>query len=163
MKTIRELSEELKISKEAIYKKIKFQLKEELADHVIKVNNVTHIDEFGERILFESLSMERQQAIQQTFEPDADGGTDMVTGAVILQDAPFQPVHSEFVRLLQEQLRLKDQQIDVQNEHITQLITQTGYGQMLLKTSLYKNTLLLQAPATKVKVRKSFWASIFKR
>lgn len=55
MKTIKELSEILGISKVALYKKLKTQLKNDLTGHIKKVNNVTYIDDFGTSIISESL------------------------------------------------------------------------------------------------------------
>ena len=59
MKTIKNLALSLKISKEAIYKKIKIQLKHELKEHIIKKHNVTYIDEEGEKIIAQSLKPDK--------------------------------------------------------------------------------------------------------
>lgn len=55
MKTIKELSEALNISKVALYKKLKTQLKDELTGHIKKLNNITYIDDLGISIIAESL------------------------------------------------------------------------------------------------------------
>lgn len=163
MKTIRQLSDDMKISKEAIYKKIKHQLKDALNGHIVKVDNITQLDEIGERILFESLSLERQQAIQDTIE---------LSNEVTPLDEPLsnpdplnQPLLNELVNLLKEQVRLKDIQIDAQNSHITNLISQVGYGQMLLKTDVYKNLLLLQANvrANETVRNKPLWKKLLRK
>ncbi len=64
MKTIKQLSTEFGISKEAIYKKLKFQLKNELMGHIFKVEGVTRIDEEGELLIKRSIHRERRTAIE---------------------------------------------------------------------------------------------------
>jgi hypothetical protein len=122
MKTIRQLSTELGISKEAIYKKIKFQLKEQLAGHARKVGNVTRIDGEGELMIRQSLHRERREAIEGVMEAVVEGGP------------PFEPPQghlAEYVGLLREQIRAKDAQIESQSGHIGQLIRQLGVAQLL--------------------------------
>ena len=57
MKTIKELSDSLNISKEALYKKLKVQLKTELKEHIVKRKNITYIDDIGEQIIADSLKV----------------------------------------------------------------------------------------------------------
>jgi hypothetical protein len=117
MKTIRQLSTELGISKEAIYKKVKFQLKDRLEGHVSKVDNVTRIDAEGELMIRQSLHRERREAIETVMDLPAGDG------------APFEPAQAhiaEYVGLLREQIRAKDVQIETQGGHIGRLIRQLG-------------------------------------
>jgi hypothetical protein len=122
MKTIKQLSTELGISKEAIYKKLKFQLKEQLANHVRKVDNVTRIDGEGELLIRQSLHRERREAIETVMETVVEDG------------ALFEPPQAhldEYVMLLREQIRTKDVQIETQSSHIGQLIQQLGLARLL--------------------------------
>ena len=124
MKNIRQLSTEFGISKEAIYKKLKFQLKEQLAEHIVKVDNVTHLDEEGELIIRQSLNRERREAIETLM-----GG--VVEDGAFSEALEGQAHLTEYVTLLKEQVKAKDIQIEAQSGHIGQLIRQLGITQLL--------------------------------
>ena len=130
MKTIKQLSEELKISKEAIYKKIRYQLKDSLENHVIKRNNVTHIDEIGEQIIIQSLNKERQEAIQVIIQSDTMNSE---------MDEAQEHV-SEYIAILEMQLKNKDIQIEMQNNHISRLIKQLDANQFVMQEEETKET-----------------------
>jgi hypothetical protein len=130
MKTIKQLSTELGISKEAIYKKLKFQLKEQLDGHVRKVDNVTRIDGEGELLIRQSLHRERREAIETVMETVVEDG------------ALFEPPQThldEYVMLLREQIRTKDVQIETQSGHIGQLIQQLGLAHLLPQARRLRN------------------------
>ncbi|MDR1705845.1 MAG: hypothetical protein LBS19_14345 [Clostridiales bacterium] len=142
MKTIKQLSNELGISKEAIYKKLKFQLRDELTGHVFKVDSVTRIDEEGERLIRRSLHHERRAAIET------------VMGGVIdveLVDGPSaggidgQAHLTEYVNLLRDQVKEKDIQIETQSGHIGQLIRQLGVFQLLTQNKRLNELAAAQA------------------
>ena len=167
MKTIRQLSEELKISKEAIYKKIKFQLKEELEPHIFKFNNVTHLDDEGERLIMESLTKERRDAIQYVIHTEGERST----------DKPNAPHMLEFIGLLQEQIQMKDFQLQNQNTHISQLMQILNSHQFLLQTERTRNIASLksenarrmpeaagaEALAAGANASKGFWDRFFRK
>lgn len=164
MKTIKQLSKELQISKEAIYKKIKFQLKEPLESHITKLNHVTHIDEIGEQMIIQSLHRERQETIKEIVAADPVDAKENITNV----QAGEQPHLTEYIHLLQEQVKTKDIQIDVQSTHISQLIKQLGNNQFLLQVEQYKKILCIQAETAAVKEpnlykMKSFLSRIFKK
>lgn len=160
MKTIKQLSEELKISKEAIYKKIRYQLKDSLENHVVKRSNITHIDEIGEQIIIQSLNKERQEAIQVIIQDDTiNNGIDEAQEHV-----------SEYIAILETQLKNKDIQIDIQNNHISRLIKQLGANQFVVQSqeteSEMKDKAQDEAAATQefiVEESISVWKRIFKR
>lgn len=166
MKTIKQLSEELKISKEAIYKKMKHPLlKDSLKKHIVKLNNISHIDEIGEKIIISSLKRERQEAIQDILELESD-----LTEQTSEKEINDQPHITEYISILQEQVRTKDVQLEANNNHITQLIDQLGNNQLLFKTEQYKSVLQLQSEIAAAAMNQEikykpdpFWKRIFKR
>lgn len=112
MKTIKNLSTSLNISKEAIYKKIKIQLKQELKDHIIKKNNVTYIDEEGEKLIAQSLKREKNSIDIQTETENQTSEKDNIQPII----QPYNQVEneietSEYISFLKEQLAIKDKQI----------------------------------------------------
>lgn len=149
-KTIKCLSEELGISKEAIYKKLKYQLKGQLEGHVVKIDNITHIDEAGQRAIRQSLSHERKEAIQMIIdvEPAVEGGS--------------QPHITEYIQLLEEQLKVKDEQIQSQNGHIGLLIRQMGNNHLLSQAERLRG-LLTVGEGVAAKEHKSIWRRMFRK
>lgn len=147
MKTIKQLSAELGISKEAVYKKLRFQLREQLESHITKVDNVTHIDEEGEEIIRQSLCLDRREALEGVIE----GGSTAV-----------QPHLTEYIQLLQNQLKTKDVQIEAQNGHIGLLINQLGGNRMLAKAERL-GVLTAVGAGESSQRRKPLWKRIFRR
>ncbi len=131
MKTIKQLSTELGISKEAIYKKLKFQLKNELVGHVFKVDGVTRVDGEGELLIRRSIHHERRAAIENVMGTAAGGaaGAEQTEG----KNTEGQAHLTEYVNLLREQVKEKDIQIETQSGHIGQLIRQLGFHQLLIQ------------------------------
>lgn len=155
MKTIRQLSSEIGISKEAIYKKLKYQLKNELENHITKLDGVTHIDGEGERLIIQSLRMERQEALQGVLEIEP---YDNVSGAP-------EPTR-ELITTLTEQIKTKDEQLETQSEHIGLLIRQLGNSQLLTQAERIRG--LLAATGGTVKAgrgvgQKSFWRRVLRK
>lgn len=149
MKTIKQLSAELGISKEAIYKKLKYQLNEELNGHAVKLDGVTHIDEEGECIIRQSMSHERREAIQ---------------GILDVNDAVDKPHVSEYINLLENQLKTKDLQIETQNSHIGLLIRQLGSSHMLAQAERVRGLLTNKTsvePEKRTRLKISLWRRIF--
>ena len=108
MKTIKEIANELEISKEAIYKKVKNQLKQELKDHIVKKNNVTYIDDEGIKLIASTLKThENLQSKTQTKTESED---------IQPTSEPYKQVESKvendaYISFLQEQILIKDKQI----------------------------------------------------
>ncbi len=162
MKTIKQLSSELGISKEAIYKKLKFQLKDELTGHVLKIDNITRVDEEGERLIRQSLHHERREALETLI--------DDVIDAEVVELNNGQNHLSEYVDLLKEQVKAKDIQIETQSCHIGQLIRQLGINQMIGHNRRLNELTQVQAgrhsngvKPVKSARRKETWRRIFKK
>lgn len=64
-KTVRELAREFNISKEAIYKKINYSMKNELENYIVIHNKTTYITPKGETIIFNSLKKEIRENISK--------------------------------------------------------------------------------------------------
>lgn len=135
MKTIKELSSALQISKEAIYKKIKRQLKQELKGHLIKKNNVTYIDDEGIKLIVNSLKTDKNSpdphAKNTEIQPDIE---------------PYKQVESQvknaaYISFLQEQIFIKDKQIQRLTELNFELV-QTFHQEQKLQAQ--ENLLQLQ-------------------
>ncbi len=161
MKTIKQLSTELGISKEAIYKKLKIQLKDDLTGHIYKVDKVTHIDDDGELIIRRSIHRERREAIESVIDS-------VVEGDAVCETPGGQAHLTEYVNLLREQVKAKDIQIETQSGHIGQLIRQLGITQLTthsrrLTTPPVALTAQLNEPIVPKKVKRGhFWSKIFK-
>lgn len=111
MKTIRELSEILGISKESIYKKIKYQLKVELKDHVFKGSGGALIDDVGESLILQSLRRERAaQEDEMPEEKDVDSTVNSnLEQPNIVNSLQVESV--DIISILKQQLEEKDRQI----------------------------------------------------
>jgi len=95
MKTIKELSESIGISKVSIYKLLK---RNDIKGHVFKKDNVSMIDETGEQLIKNYYSREQGESIND------------IVNDIINDDS--QVKSSDIISLLQEQLREKDGQIN---------------------------------------------------
>lgn len=153
MKTIKELSIDLQISKEAIYKKIKRQLKQELKGHLIKKNNVTYIDDEGIKLIAASLKTDKNSPdvhakkvqIQPSFEPYKQVESEVENAA--------------YISFLKEQIFIKDQQIQRLTELNFELV-QTFHHEQKLQAQ--ENLLQLQNVEPEPS-KKNFLARLFKR
>jgi|GEM_PF-5656768 len=151
MKTIKELSEELKTSKDAIYRQMKHPaLKEIFKDHIVKIDHVSYIDEDGEQIIIRFLRHERQQAIQNILDLEKDIN-DNITGT---ETVSLQQSHIvEYIKILQEQVKDQNIQFETNNKHINQIVNQLASNQIMLKTEYYKKALKIQSEITVASIR----------
>lgn len=162
MKTIKELSIDLKISKEAIYKKIKRQLKQELKGHLIKKKNVTYIDDNGIKLIADSLKTDKNSPDTHTPKAEIQPGIE-----------PYKQVESQvenaaYISFLQEQILIKDKQIQRLTELNFELV-QTFHQEQKLQAQ--ENLLQLQnSEGTNTKIqnseptpKKNFFNIIFKQ
>lgn len=175
MKTIKNLSTSLNISKEAIYKKIKTQLKHELKDHIIKKNNVTYIDDEGEKLIAQSLKREKILVdIQNETENQNQEKDDIQPTIQPYKQVENKVENSEYISFLKEQLAIKDKQIQQLTELNFELV-QTFHQEQKLQAQ--SNLLQLKQDentSTKVQtdtkqsnkqnnVKKSIFNILFKR
>lgn len=144
MKSISEIARELKITPQAVYKKVNNQLKTKLKNHIHKdASGKTLIDEDGQAII--------KLSVLRSSQPVENQSSQSVVNQIEQEN--------ELFNLLKEQLKIKDGQIQEllnQNGHLIQKIENM---QVLLKNEQEKNTPLIaedrinQAPKSKV----SFW------
>lgn len=148
MRTVSEIAKELKITPQAVYKKVHNQLKNELKEHIHKgEKGNTLIDEGGEKIIRESLNRESQPVKQ----PDS-------------QQVENQ-LNNEFVQLLKEQLKVKDGQMqDLLNQN-NSLLNKIENMQILLKNEQEKTAYLTSGSAVEStepqQPAAGFWQRIF--
>lgn len=128
MKTIKELSDSLNISKEALYKKLKVQLKTELKEHIVKRKNITYIDDIGEQIIADSLKVksnsdtnaeksdidkpkipEPKSDSAPNFQPDF--APDFQVETKVQSKVESQAFSADYIAFLREQIAEKDAQI----------------------------------------------------
>lgn len=95
MKTIKEVSEELGISKTSVYNMIK---KDALKKHISKKDNITYIDDVGFKILTTYYEHEKSKTINDSIQ-------------AIIEEAGFSE-DSDIVELLREQVKQKDNEIN---------------------------------------------------
>ena len=100
MKTIKQISEELGVSKQAVQKRIfRAPLREKLQGHISVINGTKYIDDDGIAMI---------QAIYGTIDKGIDDGIDMSTGRGI-----DNPNHIDtLIAMLQKELDLKNKQIE---------------------------------------------------
>ena len=115
MKSISTLARELKVSPQAVYKKVNNQLSTKLKGHVHKENGKTVIDEDGEKI------------IRESFIQSVDNEFNSVENQA-----------NQLIQVLQQQLAAKDQQIE-------NLLQKLENMQILLKGSQQQNQLLIES------------------
>ena len=132
MKTIKELSDSLNISKEALYKKLKVQLKTELKEHIVKRKNITYIDDIGEKIIADSLKVKSTSDANveksdidkpKTSEPRSDSASnfepnfqpdfvpDFQVETKVQSKVESQAFSADYIAFLREQIAEKDAQI----------------------------------------------------
>jgi len=137
MKTIKELSEALKISKVSLYKYLK---RDEMKGHTFKnKDNVTVIDETGEELI----------KAYYSWEQSADAN-DIINESI--NDDP-QIKNADIITLLQEQLKEKDNQINA-------LLAIVANSQKIQATQLLTDNKPINLP-TKNDKKPNFWHNIF--
>ena len=129
MITIKELAEQLGISKVSIYKRLK---QPDIKSHILKKDNVKMIDETGVNIIKNHYSRERGEALENVFNDTVNKDENQL--------------NVELIALLQEQLKEKDNQIN-------SLLTIVKNSQTIQATKYLADGQAQEAPVTK----KSFW------
>ncbi len=109
--TIRELATSLNISKEAIYRKINYSMKNKLENEVKKVGGKTYITDKGQSIIIQSLKTEKDESQEQqqeelTTEFDVSNKTD---NNVINQESQS---NLDYIRHLENELALLQTRYD---------------------------------------------------
>jgi len=167
MKSPYKLSQELSVTPQAVYKKIK-QLNNELNVHIKKEKGKILLDEEAERILRNSFS-EVQQSVQQPVDEQ-----------LINQSGEFNNQFNseiEFLREqnknLQEQNKSLQEELNTERNHsrdVTNKLIEltsnsqelTRNSQLLLNQEQQKNTLLLSDERLEEN-KKSLWQRLFKK
>ena len=109
MKTIRQIADEIGVSKQAVYKRVRGALHMDIAPYVHTVDGVLHVDECGEKFVidaFDKNATHTKTAYGSAYNPHTEAHT---------QDAP------DIVQTLIEQLSVKDKLIEKQQQSIHEL------------------------------------------
>jgi hypothetical protein len=157
LKTVVEISKELNISPQAIYKKINNQLSTKLLNHIHKdLNGKTCLDEDGERIIKESLS--------QKFKPEFKPVDNQFKESSQPVDNWFKENTAQndaFITVLKAQLEVKDLQIGELLKQNDSLIKKIENMQVLLKNEQDQMLQLTNQSEQQLKI--SFWDKLFKK
>ena len=109
MKTVKELESLLNVSKVSIYTMLK---KDELKGHVFKgENNITLIDDIGVELLKSRFSREQDEKPKDIYDFE-DVEEDDVSHSKEPSKDDTEVNNLEIIRILQEQLKIKDEQIN---------------------------------------------------
>lgn len=111
MKSIKEISEIIGISKVSLYKLIK---KPELKEHIKKEYNTTFVDEVGEQIIKEYYARLRLTSLSDILEENLKEIEDVNPDLKNKNEVN----NSNIVKILESQLKEKDQQIKIKDEQI---------------------------------------------
>jgi len=138
MKTIKQLSDDIGISKVSLYKLLK---RDDIKAHVFKQDSVTVVDETGESLIKTYYSWEKNADVNYT-----------VDGSV---NENSQAKNEEMIAFLQEQLREKDNQINA-------LLELLSNSQKLQVTQLLSvKSMEEAAPAAEKKKKPCFLRDLF--
>ena len=123
IKSIAELSKVLNISKEAIYKKTKNQLKQELKSHIFKKNGKILIDEKGEEIIRQSIHKDSSSACKEkTYENKNSVLTNIESKFQVENQVENQEKTSNLIEFLKKEIEEKNKQIQlISNNYFNQL------------------------------------------
>jgi len=109
MKTIREIADEIGVSKQAAYKRVRGGLHTDIAPYVHTVNGVLHVDECGENL------------IVAAFGKNVAHTKAVYRSAYKVQTGAHTPDAPDIVQTLIEQLSVKDKLIEKQQQSIYEL------------------------------------------
>lgn len=108
-KTVRELAREFNISKEAIYKKINYSMKNELENHIVIHNKTTYITKKGEDIIFNSLKKEiRENIVKNNDEIEVSNQVNNDLNYVIMLESKLAHLIKENDRLTKINIKLNN-------------------------------------------------------
>lgn len=118
MKTIRQIADEIGVSKQAVYKRFKGKLYTVCAPYAHTEQGVLYIEEQGETLIKQDFLQDDRSIGAHT-----DTHTERSNGAVSEQDQEDSiiAVLRATIDTLQEQLKVKDRQIEQQTQTITRL------------------------------------------
>lgn len=118
MKTIRQIADELGVSKQAVYKRFKGKLHTVCAPYAHTEQGVLYLEEQGESLIKQDFLQDDRSIGAHT-----DTHTERSNGAVLEQgrQADLIAVLQTTIDTLQGQLEVKDRQIEQQAQMITQL------------------------------------------
>lgn len=118
MKTIRQIADELGVSKQAVYKRFKGKLHTVCAPYAHTEQGVLYLEEQGETIIKQDFLQDKRSIGAHT-----DTHTERSNGAVLGQgqDDGLIAVLQATIDTLQGQLEVKDRQIEQQAQTITRL------------------------------------------
>ena len=166
MKTIRQIADELGVSKQAVYKRFKGKLHTVCAPYAHTEQGVLYLEEQGETLI-------KQDFLQndRSIGAHTDTHTECSNGAVLEQgqQANLMAVLQATIDTLQGQLEVKDRQIEQQAQTITRLsdalvaAQQTAAAAQALHAGMMHQQLLSSevgfTPQEPVPGRKRSWIS----
>lgn len=101
MKTIRQIAEEIGVSKQAVYKRYKGKLYTEVLPYVHIKDGTTYIEEQGETVIKQNFS---KDSISNEAHTEAD--------TECIQDTPTDTATNILIQMLQKELEVKNKQIE---------------------------------------------------
>jgi len=109
MKTIRQIADEIGVSKQAVYDKIKKEpLLSDLKNLTVKVDNTLHYELDGEQLIKSAFNKKEQSSVSSKSSKELDCGCqdliDSLKGAIIILE--------QEIEFLREQLKVKDEQLE---------------------------------------------------
>jgi DNA-binding transcriptional MocR family regulator len=147
MKTIKELTETIKVSKVSIYKAIK---RDEIQGHITKRDNTTYIDETGEQLLIEMFKLNSKE-------------TEINSQVKSEKALPIERQDDEII-FLREQIKEMQSELKTEREHsrniAEKLAELTHNSQVLLKQEQERNTHMLEEPTRQ---KASVWERLFNK
>lgn len=177
MKTIKQISEQTGISKVSLYKLIR---KPELKDHIIKEGNTTLIDDTGEQIIIEYYSRQRLASLNDILDESTAKSEELKENEELnhvnkdsLQDDNHVK-NIDFMRILEnqlnskdEQIKEKDNQIQTKDEQIRQKDNQLNALLILLNKEkdikLINDSIVIDKPDAPPEPPKGFFKRIFRK
>jgi len=123
LKTLKEISDELSVSKQSVYKRVKGSLSKSLENHFEIIDNISYVDEEGETI------------IRNAYAQDEKPGS-IESENVSRESNPLNESLSKTIDLLREQLSVKDKQIEQLSESNKSLLQVLSQQQTLHAASI---------------------------
>jgi hypothetical protein len=166
MKTIRQLANEIGVSKQAVHQKIKKEpLSTSLHQLTSTVDGVVYIDDHGEVLIMQAFNK---------WPPTPVDGVDINEPSTTINkssiaDSSLTAVDAQIISILQEQLNVKDKQLYELNARLKETTTALEHTTASLHAAqaLHAGTmqahLLTESVPVNTPPKKSFWQRIFNR
>lgn len=137
MKTIKQIADELQVSKQAVYKRVKGRLHTEVLPYAHTVNGTMYLEEQGETLI-------KSDFLQDTASEGAHTGSHTE-----------QPMDAAVIRLLQDTVDTLKQQLEAKDQQITELIAALATAQENLRgaQALHGGTMQKQLTTGKQRLR----------